>query len=455
MTKKFLTVEADGSYPEVLGYGTDEFINSSAGAGDAGKPIALNASGLIDSSMVDASSVAHDGTDGAAASVIHTSFPLLDGTRDYTGIQSYATDPTFTDSKQLITKKYVDDQALNYDWLISADTRAATPPGTPATNYRVMVIATATGDFAGHEDDIAHYDGSSWDFTTPASGNSIIVKDVPGSQFTFDGAAWIEQNFESTTVGDGLQIAGNEISIDPTLAGSGLGYSSGIMSVNVDDSSVEIDTDTLRVKALGITDAMLAGSISDGKLTSDYIQTSEVDGNSIEFGAGSLNVMLDGINDTHIDFGLGANQVNAGDILVADAGSYTDEVNVEGALQEVYGLLEESGVKTTSGGVSKGDLLYISANDTVSTYSTITTFHKAIGLATATVGAGSEVTSLANDTILEAVIAGATAGETYYWDGTGLVDSMPSGAGTHVIQCGVALNATDLYVEVRTIKKNI
>ena len=41
--------------------------------------------------------------------------------------------------------------------------------------------------------------------------------------------------------------------------------------INVDDSSVEIDSIIVRVKALGITDAMLNGSISDGKLLQDYI----------------------------------------------------------------------------------------------------------------------------------------------------------------------------------------
>ncbi len=52
-----------------------------------------------------------------------------------------------------------------------------------------------------------------------------------------------------------------------------------------------------------ITDAQLAGSITDGKLDKDYIQTSEVDGTSIAFGGGTLNVVADGIDATHIDWG--------------------------------------------------------------------------------------------------------------------------------------------------------
>ena len=47
-------------------------------------------------------------------------------------------------------------------------------------------------------------------------------------------------------------------------AGDGLGQSGNTLSVNVDDSSIEINSDTLRVKAGGITNAMLAGSIALG-----------------------------------------------------------------------------------------------------------------------------------------------------------------------------------------------
>ena len=47
-------------------------------------------------------------------------------------------------------------------------------------------------------------------------------------------------------------------------AGDGLGQSGTTLSVSVDDSSIEINSDTLRVKALGITNAMLAGSIALG-----------------------------------------------------------------------------------------------------------------------------------------------------------------------------------------------
>ena len=60
------------------------------------------------------------------------------------------------------------------------------------------------------------------------------------------------------TAGNGLS-GGGTLSADRSFA------------VNVDDSSIEINSDSLRVKALGITNGMLAGSIANGKLSNSAI----------------------------------------------------------------------------------------------------------------------------------------------------------------------------------------
>ena len=49
----------------------------------------------------------------------------------------------------------------------------------------------------------------------------------------------------------------------------------------------------------------------------------------------SADVSADMINDTHIDWGTGANQVSAVDVPIADAGTYFDTDNVEAALQDL------------------------------------------------------------------------------------------------------------------------
>ena len=89
--------------------------------------------------------------------------------------------------------------------------------------------------------------------------------------------------------------------IDVTALGAGIiKDGSDNLAVNVDNSSIEIDTDVVQVKDLGITNDKLAGSITDDKLDSDYIQTSEVDGVTVEFDGGSGGVGLQ-VKDLGID----------------------------------------------------------------------------------------------------------------------------------------------------------
>ncbi|MBF0119976.1 MAG: hypothetical protein HQK79_14170 [Desulfobacterales bacterium] len=62
-------------------YQKTEFVASSAGATDAGKPIKLDAGGLIDASMIDDSDIDH-GSIGGLADDDHTQYVLANGTRD-------------------------------------------------------------------------------------------------------------------------------------------------------------------------------------------------------------------------------------------------------------------------------------------------------------------------------------------------------------------------------------
>jgi hypothetical protein len=85
-----------------------------------------------------------------------------------------------------------------------------------------------------------------------------------------------------------LTIGANTVEgsmINSNAAGDGLGYASNVLKVNVDDSSIETNSDTLRVKATGVTNAMLAGSIANGKLSNSKI------------------VVTDGSNPSDIDLG--------------------------------------------------------------------------------------------------------------------------------------------------------
>ena len=75
-------------------------------------------------------------------------------------------------------------------------------------------------------------------------------------------------------------------------AGDGLTKSGNTINANPDNSSIEISSDEIRVKALGITNAMLAGSIDGSKIENfifageDSVQGTVQIGNALEFLAG-------------------------------------------------------------------------------------------------------------------------------------------------------------------------
>jgi len=129
-----------------------------------------------------------------------------------------------------------------------------------------------------------------------ASDKVGLTGSIAGNGLAFAGGAdsisslTIDANPDSFVVdGLGLQLAAN-------VAGNGLALNTGVLSVGVDGSSIELNSDALRVKALGITNAMLAGSIANAKLANSTISGKAlganldalaVDDSSIEYSAGS------------------------------------------------------------------------------------------------------------------------------------------------------------------------
>jgi hypothetical protein len=98
--------------------------------------------------------------------------------------------------------------------------------------------------------------------------------------------------------GGTLTIANtNSADITSVVAGDGLtgGGTSGAvtLAVGVDDSSIEINSDALRVKASGITNAMLGGSITNAKLSNSSVT---INSNSLSLG-GTLTLDTDDIGE--------------------------------------------------------------------------------------------------------------------------------------------------------------
>jgi hypothetical protein len=120
------------------------------------------------------------------------------------------------------------------------------------------------------------------------------------------------------------------------VAGDGLSATSGVLAVGVDDSSIETNGDALRVKASGITNAMLAGSITLAKFSAKGEQQGYTGNNSTtEFSLGgyvptaqhgTVQVYLNGMRCQKVD-SLTSPAV-ATEYLVTDVGGTSTKVTM-------------------------------------------------------------------------------------------------------------------------------
>lgn len=143
-------------------------------------------------------------------------------------------------------------------------------------------------------------------------------------------------------------------------------------------------------------------------------------------------------------------------IGVEDLDEFFTAENVEGVLREIWIALDEAGgVKHTAvGAIAKGDLLIMSNNDSVSTYSDLTVDSPVIGVAFKAALTGELVKAVNIDFQIQGILSGATAGARYFWNGSGFQTTLPTGNSENCYQVGIAKNATDLLVGIKFIKKN-
>ena len=154
---------------------------------------------------------------------------------------------------------------------------------TQGSGSAAFVLTRATP-----EDQPAELSGGSFIFVEEGTANGDN-----GYVFTHTGAP----TFGTTTL-DVTQFSG----AGQINAGAAMSKTGNQLDVEVDGSSIEVNSDALRVKALGVTDAMLAGSISSAKLTDPLYFTDESStqgnvrlGGTLEFLAGEgINTVASG-----------------------------------------------------------------------------------------------------------------------------------------------------------------
>ena len=186
-------------------------------------------------------------------------------------------------------------------------------PAMSAGTYHLPVLAAASTD-------AINATPAEINAIADASARSAAAVDVSADHFMFcDGGATGAYKVESIA------------DLATAMAGDGLAAASGVFAVGVDDSSIELNSDALRIKASGVTNAMLAGSIADDKLntisTAGKVALSalEIDGESnavTSLDAADLFIVDDGAG--------GSNKKMAASVLKTFIGSGVSPVTVIG-----------------------------------------------------------------------------------------------------------------------------
>jgi hypothetical protein len=194
------------------------------------------------------------------------------------------------------------------------------------TAGRICFLLEAAGSTVGNPiRTIQYYDGSTWvdsgQFTVPdgAVTSAKLNAGVAGSGLSGGAGTALAVNVDDSTIeinSDTLRLKDAGITsakLASAVAGNGLSGGAGTaLAVNVDDSTVEINADALRVKDAGITSAKLASAVAGNGLSggAGTALAVNVDGSTIEINSDTLRVKDLGITSGKLE----SNLVLAGNV---------------------------------------------------------------------------------------------------------------------------------------------
>ena len=207
-----------------------------------------------------------------------------------------------------------------------------------------QTVIDSEGNFQGNNANFADLTASAADF----SGVSVMKLDAIPT-VAFASADFMLVRDAAGNTAQAITMANYAAEI----AGNGLAASSGVLAVGVDDSSVELSGDALRIKASGVTNAMLAGSIVNAKLVND----------SVSFGGVSLDL---GASDATPAFDLQDATAYPGDSSLVIAGALN-----AGSITSGFGNID-NGSSTLDAGASTLASLTVSGNTTIAGNLTVT-----------------------------------------------------------------------------------
>ena len=214
-------------------------------------------------------------------------------------------------------------------------------------------------------------------------------------------AATVDVAADSIPIIDGTATKKESIAdIVTAVAGDGLSASSGVLAVGVDDSSIETNSDALRVKASGVTNTMLAGSIANAKLSNSAVTVTAGDGLS---GGGSVSLgssvaLAVGVDDSSIE--------TDSDVLRVKASGVTNSM-LAGSIANAK--LTNSAITINSNSTSLGSSVTLDTGDIAENGNLYYTNERVDDRVAALIVGGSNITSTYDDAAGTLTLAGSAA----------------------------------------------
>lgn len=177
---------------------------------------------------------------------------------------------------------------------------------------------------------------------TPEGSDRILIEDNTGGIYskkyitvgTLPTGGGGEANTASSS-GTGISVYNTKAGID--LEFNDIKSENNLLGVALDAVSHDVE---LTIVEANFTLSNIGGSVVDSQVPDD-ITITEVDPNAL------LTAGADNVKDSHIDFGTGATQVSAVDIVIADVGVIITATEVEAALQENRTAIDLNTAKVT------------------------------------------------------------------------------------------------------------